>query len=204
MCGVSAHFQNGVAEQRVKDLTERSITSLLHAMHRWPSAVTINLWPYALRYVNDVYNATPALKSGNSPLERFNGTAVRPKVLNFHPPLCPVYVLHNGLQGSGLRPNKWVRKFRGAVYLGNSPRHPRLVALVLSLLNGYASAQFHLKHEDFFETVRDLNILPKSQWQELARFTPEEMEGKPTKKVLPKMPPREPNRRSSGNLTILQ
>ena len=53
---------------------------------------------------------------------------------------------------------------------------------MLSLLTGYASAQFHLKHDDFFEIVRDLNVLPKSQWQELARFTPEEMEGKLTKK----------------------
>jgi hypothetical protein len=25
-------------------------------MNRWPSAVTINLWPYALRFANDVYN----------------------------------------------------------------------------------------------------------------------------------------------------
>jgi hypothetical protein len=35
-----------------------------------------------------------------------------------------------------------------------------LVALVLSLLTGYASAQFHLRHDDFFETVRDLNVIP--------------------------------------------
>ena len=43
---------------------------------------------------------------------------------------------------------------------------------VLSLLTGYVSAQFHLKHDDFFETVRDLSALPQSKWQELARFTP--------------------------------
>jgi hypothetical protein len=43
LCGVSAHFQNGIAERRIKDLTERSRASLLHAMHRWPSAITINL-----------------------------------------------------------------------------------------------------------------------------------------------------------------
>jgi hypothetical protein len=103
-------------------------------------------------------------------------------VLHFHPSLCPVYALHNGLQGSGSRPNKWVRRSRCAVYLGNSPRHSRPVALVLSLLTGYASAQLHLKHHDFFKTVRDLSVLPNSQWQELARFTPEKMEGKPTKK----------------------
>jgi hypothetical protein len=45
LCGVSANFQTGIAERRIKDLTERSRTSLLHAMHRWPSAITINLWP---------------------------------------------------------------------------------------------------------------------------------------------------------------
>jgi hypothetical protein len=38
--GVSAHFQNGIAERRIKDLTERSRKSLFHAIHRWPSAVT--------------------------------------------------------------------------------------------------------------------------------------------------------------------
>ena len=183
LCGVSAHFQNGIAERRIKDLTERSRTSLLHAMHRWPTAVTINLWPYALRYSNDVYNATPAIKSGQTPLERFSATAIRPKVLDFHPPFCPVYVLHNGLQGSGSRPNKRVRRSRCAVYLGKSPRHARSVALVLSLLTGFVSAQFHLKHDDFFETVRDLGALPKSNWQELARFSPEEMQGKPLKKL---------------------
>jgi hypothetical protein len=66
-----------------------------------------------------------------------------------------------------------------AINLGQSPRHARSVALVLSLLTGYASAQFHLKHDDFFETVRDVNAMPQSKWQELANFTPEEMTGKP-------------------------
>jgi hypothetical protein len=79
LSGVSVHFQNGIAERRIKDLTERSRTSLLHAIHRWPSAVTINLWPYALRYINEVYNATPALKTGKSPLEAFSQTAISPR-----------------------------------------------------------------------------------------------------------------------------
>jgi hypothetical protein len=49
----------------------------------------------------------------------------------------------------------------------------------LSLITGYVSAQFHLKHDDFFETVRDVNAMPQFMWQELAEFTPEEMTGKP-------------------------
>jgi hypothetical protein len=157
LCGVSAHFQNGIAERRIKDLTERSRTSLLHAIHKWPSAVTINLWPYALRYINEVYNATPTLKTRKSPLEAFSQTAIRPKVLDF------VYVLHNGLKRGGSRPKKWVRRSRVAINLGQSPRHARSVALDLSLLTGYVSAQFHLKHDDFFETVRDVNAMPQSK-----------------------------------------
>jgi hypothetical protein len=99
LCGVNAHFQNGIAEKRIRDLTARARTSLLHAMHRWPSAVTIHLWPYALRFANDIYNAAPTLSNRHSPLEMFSATPVRPQVLNYHPPFCPVYILHNGLQG---------------------------------------------------------------------------------------------------------
>jgi hypothetical protein len=179
LCGVSAHFQNSIAERRIKDLTERSRMSLLHAIHRWPSAVTINLWPYALRYINEVYNATPALKTGKSPLEAFSQTAIRPKILDFRPSFCPVYMLHNRLQSGGSRPNKWVRRSRVAINVEQSPRHARSVALVWSLLTGCVSAQFHLKHDDFFETVRGVNAMPQSKWQELAKFTPEKMTGKP-------------------------
>jgi hypothetical protein len=52
------------------------------------------------------------------------------------------------------------------------------------------SAQFHLKHDDFFETVRDLNAMPQSKWQELAQFTIEDMAGKP---ALPSKGIKKPN-----------
>ena len=32
-CGVGAHHQNGVAEQRIRDITKNARTSLLHAAH---------------------------------------------------------------------------------------------------------------------------------------------------------------------------
>jgi hypothetical protein len=170
LCGVNAHFQNGIAEKRIRDLTARARTSLLHAMNRWPSAVTIHMWPYALRFVNDVYNTAPSLRNGHSPLEQFSDTPVRPHVLNYHPLFCPVYVLHRGLQGGGKRPNKWVRRSQISVYMGMSPRHARSVALVLNLSTGYMSPQFHLKFDDFFETVQDAKTRPVSKWQMLARF----------------------------------
>jgi hypothetical protein len=170
LCGVNAHFQNGIAEKRIRDLTERARTSLLHAMNRWSSAVNVHLWPYALRFANDIHNSTPSLVIGSTPLEAFSDTPVRPQVLTFHPPFCPVYVLHNGLQGGGKRPNKWVRRSQVAVYLGSSPRHACSVALVLNLETGYLSPQFHLKYDDFFETVQDPKSIPQSRWQMLSRF----------------------------------
>jgi GAG-pre-integrase domain len=60
-CGVNAHFQNGIAEKRICDLQEAARSQLLHAKHRWPSAVDTCLWPYAIRYANDVHNSTPRL-----------------------------------------------------------------------------------------------------------------------------------------------
>lgn len=48
-CGVNAHFQNGLAEKRIRDVTELARSDMIHAKTRWPEAITANLWPYALR-----------------------------------------------------------------------------------------------------------------------------------------------------------
>ena len=38
-CGVGAHFQNGIAEAAIKKLTEKVMTMLIHAKHRWPKVI---------------------------------------------------------------------------------------------------------------------------------------------------------------------
>ena len=60
--GVNAHHQNGKAERRIRELQQTARTMLIHAQRRWPSAITTNLWPYAIRIANDMLNATPSLK----------------------------------------------------------------------------------------------------------------------------------------------
>jgi hypothetical protein len=95
------------------------------------------------------------------------------------------YVLHSGLQGGGQRPNKWVRRSRVAIYLGTSPCHARSVALVLSLTTGYVSPQFHLKFDDFFETVQDSKSLPCSDWQRLSQFKDPKEGSIPTRQQVP-------------------
>jgi hypothetical protein len=79
-CGVSAHFQNGIVEKWIHDLSEQARKQLLHAKARWPSAIKINLWPYALRNANAIWNTIADKDDGSSPLKRFCQTEVRPKL----------------------------------------------------------------------------------------------------------------------------
>ena len=56
LCGVGAHHQNGIAEKRIRDLSEGARTSLLHAMQRWPDVVQPSLWPFALKNECEIAN----------------------------------------------------------------------------------------------------------------------------------------------------
>jgi hypothetical protein len=174
-CGVNAHFQNGIAERRIRDLKEQGRTMILHAQHQWPEAVTTALWPYALRTGNDVFNHAPTLqgeRKDSTPYESFTGVKISAEPRHHHTFGCPVYVLANELQ-QGKTLKAWLSRARVGVNLGISPTHARSVALVLSLNTGLVSPQFHTKHDDLFETVHRRTggyRLPKSHWQALSGF----------------------------------
>jgi hypothetical protein len=167
-CGVNAHFQNGRAEKRIRDLQDSARTQLIHAKHRWPKAIETCLWPYAMRYANVVHNSTTQRDGRPSPLELFSKVPVKPKIKHCHPFGCPCFVLDNKLQASKALP-KWNDRARLGIYLGPSPRHARSVALVLSLTTGLVSPQYHVKFDNLFETLNSQR-LPKSQWQEKCHF----------------------------------
>ena len=132
--------------------------------------VLINLWP--LRHANDVANATPRKGQELSPLELFSRVQIAPKLRHFHAFGCPTYVFDNVLW-SGQGAPKWKERSRLSVYLGPSPNHARSIALVLNLRTGHVSPQFHVKFDDFFETVRskatDLDA-PDPEWKYLSGF----------------------------------
>lgn len=173
-CGVNAHFQNAVAERRIRTLQDQARTMLIHAQHRWPKAIDAHLWPYALRVANEVHNSTAV--SGRvdfkSPIELFAKSEVTPNLNHFQPFGCPVFVLDNKMQ-SGNKLPKWEVRSRMGVYLGMSMQHARSVALVLNLKTGHVSPQFHVTFDPKFETVRSSlgNLSPPSEWQKICGFS---------------------------------
>jgi hypothetical protein len=54
-CGVNTHIQSGVTERLIQELQDGARTSLIHAKHRWGSAIDAQLWPYTLRHRNDFF-----------------------------------------------------------------------------------------------------------------------------------------------------
>lgn len=173
-CGVAAHHQNGKAEKRIRDIQDMARTSLIHANRRWPDAIDARLWPYAIRAANDSINRTPFPDSTRTPLELFSGTEVMPNINDEHPFGCPAYALDGKLQ-TGIKINKWASRARLAIYLGHSAEHARTVGLLLSLQTGLVSAQFHVRYDDSFETIRDDQHQPKSKWQSLCGFSGEQV-----------------------------
>lgn len=174
-CGVNAHWQNGIAERRIRELQDHARTMLVHANKRWPTAINAHLWPYALRMANDMHNATPAIKSPHLiPSEAFSGSQVAPNPNHWHHFGSPVYVLDNALQ-SAEKIDKWTQRARVGIYLGRSSQHARTVALVLSLETGLTSPQFHIKIDSTFQTMRSSfgNTQPASLWQQKCGFTKE-------------------------------
>jgi hypothetical protein len=185
---------NGRAEKKIRDLQEIARTMLLHAKQRRPSAVTVNLWPYAMRMANKVSNFAPGILDGISPIEKFSQVEVAPRAKHSHTFGSPIYVLDNRLQ-TGKSIPRWNEKSRIGLYLGSSPRHSRKVALVLNLRTGHVSPQFHVMFDDLFETIQPSsgNALPASLWQVQTGFA----EGKNTcttrpTRAAPVIAPRDP------------
>ena len=167
--GVNAHHQNGIAERRIREFQELARTMLINSNSRWPSSVTVNLWPYAVRTANDVINHTPSFqdKEQRSPMEIFSNTMVASNPKHWKPFGCHVYVLDNDLQDR--HPfHKWKHRVRVGIYIGMSPQHGRNVALVLDIETALVSPQFRVTFDPNFETVKDVKTT--SKWQHKAGF----------------------------------
>ncbi|KAI2489917.1 hypothetical protein MHU86_24671 [Fragilaria crotonensis] len=104
-CGVNAHFQNGMAEKRIRDLQDQVTTMLLHAESKWPDVITANLWPYALREANETLNATPSKVTGKVANQVFSNSDTPTMLRHYHTFGCPVYILDDNLAAEKAFPN---------------------------------------------------------------------------------------------------
>ena len=171
-CGVNAHFQNRRAEKAIRDLSESARKQLLHAQARWPSAIHLSQWPYALRTAVALHNTLPTLEGGISRLENFSSIRVGIKMRKLHVFGAPVFALSNELElGSSLP--KWSPRCRLGIHLGPSNEHARNVFLVLNPNTGLVSPKYHCRFDDFFESAKfqspELTI--PTTWQSLSKLT---------------------------------
>ena len=119
-CGIGAHNQNGVAERHIQDITKNARTSLLHPAHRWPEAITANVWPQAIEHVVHVKKFSSPARKKPSPFSKFSGMSVQLNLKHFHPFGCLVYVLQAPLQTRSPFP-KWGECSRIGIFLCHSP-----------------------------------------------------------------------------------
>ena len=85
-CEVNAHFQNAVAERRIRTfLQDQARTMLIHAQHRWPKAIDAHLWPFVFRVTYEVHNSTPSVgrEDHKSSFELFARSEVTPSLNHF-------------------------------------------------------------------------------------------------------------------------
>jgi hypothetical protein len=94
-CGVNVHFQNGIAECSIRDLSESARKQLLNARACWPQAVHFALWSYALRNTALLHNTLPVLEDSTSRLELFSSIRVGSNMKHVHTFGCPVFVLQS-------------------------------------------------------------------------------------------------------------
>ena len=165
---MNAHYQNGRVEKQICDLCKSTRSMLLHAMHRWPKAIHLALWPMALLYITKIRNSLPRNVGQNSPLSQFAGTDLEPDLKHFHKWGALAYVLSEPLQSGNSLP-RWTERSRVGVFLGHSPEHASSVSYILNTTTGCVSPQFHVVYNDKFKTVGN-DCLFQSLWQRKAKL----------------------------------
>ena len=164
-CGVGAHHQNGIIENKNKILTQGARTLLLHGMRMWPQMIDSMFWPFAFKAMAERMNSLQLNADGSTAESRLYGIPAGDiPVKSFHTLFCPVYVLDSRLQSAGgAGPPKWEPRSRIGVYLGHSPFHAGSVALVFNITTGRVSPQYHVVFDDDFSTVEymDAGTVPR-------------------------------------------
>ena len=72
-CGVGAHHQNGIVENKNKILTQGARTLLLHGIRMWPQMIDEMMWPFAMKAVAERLNSLQVNTLGQTPESILHG-----------------------------------------------------------------------------------------------------------------------------------
>ena len=183
-CGVSAHFQNGIAENAIKINTGNARSMLLHAMYRWPKVIKSNLWPFTVALADLNRNNLRIRANGLTSVEYLHRIhdGIEEKLKQSHPFGWPAFVLAAPLQDRNKIP-KWDSRVCVGAYVGRSPCHAGSVAMILNPSTGHVSPQFHVVFDDLFSTIDALNNGYKPENWEILYKTSTEFVGEEVLKV---------------------
>ncbi len=111
------------------------------------------------------------LEDGTSWLELFSSIQVGSNLKHVHTFGCPVFVLQKVL-ASGSQLPRWSPCTHLGLNLGPSPMHARNVYLVLNLVTGCVSPQYHCCFNNFFKTTHHgaPDVSGTIFWQHLANL----------------------------------
>ena len=152
--GVGAKWQNGFAEGAINHIVSTARTMMIHAALHWPGEGDSSLWPMAVSHACHLHNHTPNRESGIAPIELFSkGKSDCLTLKNTHTWGLPCYILEPRLTQVGGKIPRWKPRSNRGQYLGVSPLHASNISYVHNLRTGRHSAQYHVVHDDWFETV---------------------------------------------------
>eukprot|EP00957_Ditylum_brightwellii_P053413 4047959-Ditylum_brightwellii.AAC.1 len=151
-CGVGAHHQNGIIENKNKTFTLGACTLFLHGMRYWPQMIYTMFWPFAMKAFAKQMNNLHVDLNSKTPESKMYGVSLNKIPVN--------------AEGAG--PPKWKPRSCIRVYLGHSPFHAGSIALIFNPKSGCVSPQYHVIFDNDFTTVPFMDqgdILPN--WADL-------------------------------------
>jgi hypothetical protein len=175
-CGVGTHHQNGIVENRNKQLTQTARVLLLHGMRMWPQMVDQMLWPFAIKAAAERMNSLHIDTDGHTPESKFYGVNIENiPVKTFHTMFCPCCILDSRLHNAdSIGPPKREQRSNICVYLGHFLFHAGSVALVYNPSTGHVSPQYHVVFDDDFTMVpyMEAGTIPP-HWSDLVHSSSE-------------------------------